>query len=232
MSVRAVVAAAGSGRRMHAVQNKVLLPLCGRTVLEWTIDALCACPAIDGIVVVGATAELATVRSLLADRPRILDVVAGGDERQGSMARGLAALAEAGGRAGDLVAFHNGANCLVSTDDVDRVIEAARRHGAAVVAQPCRDTIKRVGDDGLVRETLARAELWAMQTPQVIEWALAQRAFAAAEAAGHLATDDVALVERLGEPVAVVRCSDENIKLTTPADLLFAAAVLGQRGAR
>ena len=66
----------------------------------------------------------------------------------------------------------------------------------------------------------------------MIEWTLAQRAFARAEADGHLVTDDVALVERLGEPVAVVRCSDENIKLTTPADLLFAAAVLGQRGAR
>lgn len=226
MPIYAVIAAAGSGRRMTAAQNKVLLPLCGRTVLGWTVDALLACPCIDAMVVVAAPAELAEVRALLPASPKILGCVEGGDERQDSMARGLEALA--GAREGDLIAFHNGANCLVSSADVDAAVDAARECGAAVVAQPCRDTIKRVGHDGFVLQTLVRSELWAMQTPQVIEWTLARRAFAS----GRRATDDVALVELLGERVRVVRCSDTNIKLTTPEDLLFAEAVLARRGWR
>jgi 2-C-methyl-D-erythritol 4-phosphate cytidylyltransferase len=149
--------------------------------------------------------------------------VAGGARRQDSLRAGLEAVADCA-----LVAVHDAARPLVSPEDVERVIEAARSSGAAILALPARDTIKLVAD-GLIRETPARSACWAAQTPQVVrrEWLV--EALDKAERDGFDATDDAQLVERLGLPVRVVEGQASNLKITVDADLVAAEAWLRDR---
>ena len=107
-----------------------------------------------------------------------------------------------------------------------KAIATAGRVGAALLAAPVKATIKRIGPDGLVQETIPRDRLWAAQTPQVFERQLILRAYQEALRAGFSATDDAQLVERLGHPVAIVESTDENLKITTPEDLLVAEGLL------
>ena len=139
----------------------------------------------------------------------------------GLLAAGVAALPEQI----EWVAVHDAARCLVTLDEVREVISAARETGAAILATPARDTIKRVRD-GRVVETPERSECWAAQTPQVFRAELLREALAKAAAEGILATDDAQLVERLGVPVRIVEGSAHNIKITLPGDLAVAESWL------
>ena len=152
---------------------------------------------------------------------RLAEPVPGGAERQDSVAAGLAALPPDV----DLVAVHDSARCLVSPVDVGRVLATAREHGAALLAAPARDTIKRVCD-GRVVETPERASCWLAQTPQVFLVRLLREALGSARAEGVLATDDAELVERLGVTVHIVEGSADNIKITLPRDLRLAELLL------
>jgi 2-C-methyl-D-erythritol 4-phosphate cytidylyltransferase len=127
-----------------------------------------------------------------------------------------------------LVAVHDAARVLVRPADVTRVVAAAARSGAALLAAPVRDTLKRVAD-GRVVATEPRDSLWAAQTPQVFRIALFREALAKARADGFRGTDDAQLVERLGAPVEIVEGDSGNVKVTWPADLAFAAATLRER---
>lgn len=140
------------------------------------------------------------------------------------MAAGLAAL----GPEVRFVAVHDAARCLVQPADIARVVEAARTHGAALLAEPVRDTIKRVRD-GRVIDTPPRSECWAAQTPQVFAVELLRKALEKARADGVLGTDDAQLVERLGVAVHVVEGSPSNLKITRPEDLALAEALLAAR---
>jgi 2-C-methyl-D-erythritol 4-phosphate cytidylyltransferase len=126
------------------------------------------------------------------------------------------------------VAVHDAARPLVRAADVTRVVAAARRHGAALLAVPVRDTLKRVSG-GRVAETLPRAACWAAQTPQVFRVELLREALAKAEAEGFQGTDDAQLVERLGVPVEVVEGDPSNLKITWPEDVELAEALLARR---
>ena len=150
--------------------------------------------------------------------------VAGGAERQDSVRAGLAALPAAT----TLVAVHDAARCLVTPEAVAGVIRCARQHGAALLAQPMRDTVKRVRG-GQVRETPERSECWAAQTPQAFRVELLREAIEKACADGFLGTDDAQLVERLGVPVHVVEGDPSNLKITLPLDLAVAELWLRQR---
>lgn len=222
--VCAIVVAAGSGRRMARAVNKVFLPLGGRPVLLHSVAALAACAEVDYLVVVVAAGEEAQAAALLEtlrlDKP--WRVVAGGSERQYSVAAALAAApAEA-----DIVAVHDGARPLVAPEDIAAAVAAAREHKAAVVAVPVKDTIKVVDAAGFVTGTPDRSGLWAMQTPQAFAAGLIRQAHAAAVRDGVVATDDAALVERLGIRVKIVPGSYRNLKITTPEDLTMAEALL------
>ena len=132
----------------------------------------------------------------------------------------------------DLVLIHDGVRPFVSREVVLATIEAAKEWGAAVAAVPVTDTIKWVDTDGLVVETSAREQLWAVQTPQVFRYALLMRAHQAVRQRGIVATDDAALVERIGVRVKVVRGSYENLKITSEEDLPLADLILRRRMAR
>lgn len=228
MRVAALVLAAGRGERLGTSQPKAFLPLAGRPVLAWALEALADCPNVDALVPVLAADCLARAAELSLGpvcREKLRPAVAGGAERQDSMSAGLAALPDEV----ELVAVHDAARPLLRPGAAERVIAAAERHGAALLAVPVRDTIKRVRG-GRVVETPARAECWAAQTPQVFRVELLGEALAKAAAEGFAGTDDAQLVERLGVPVHVVEGDRNNLKITWPEDLAAAEARLRAGG--
>lgn len=208
----ALLVAAGRGTRLGSDGPKALVAVAGRPMLEWSLDALRAVEEIDEIVVAlpdGVPAPAGTIG------------VRGGAERSHSV---LAALRACGG---DPVVVHDAARPLVTPDIVRATLAALREHGcdAAIAAAPVHDTVKRVRD-GVVRGTLDRSELWAVQTPQAFRRAALEAALAVGEDALAAATDDASLVEAQGGTVRVVPAPPENFKVTTPHDLRVADLLL------
>jgi len=226
--VHLLIAAAGSGRRMGAAGNKLLLELAGRPVLAWTLEAALASPVIRWIGIVGQPLDAEPIAAIVAaaDPDRPVQWILGGETRQESVSRGLAALPA--GAEGVLI--HDGARCLVEPELLERCAAAVRGGQAVIAATPVTDTIKQVDPAGTITATPDRAGLWAAQTPQGFPVQRLRQAHAAATAEGWSVTDDAALFERLGWPVQVLQAPPSNIKLTTPFDLTIAAAVLGARG--
>jgi len=226
--VHLLIAAAGSGRRMGADGNKLLLPVAGRPVLAWTLDAALACEAISWIGIVGQPIDADPIAGLVAAAAPTKPVqwILGGDTRQESVSRGLAALPpEAAG-----VLIHDGARCLVEPELLSRCAAAVNAGLAVIAATPVTDTIKEV-NGGTITATPERSRLWAAQTPQGFGVEQLRNAHATASREGWEVTDDAALYERLGLAVQVLEAPASNIKLTTPFDLTIAAAVLSQRPA-
>ena len=222
-----LIAAAGSGRRMGAAGNTLLLEVAGRPVLAWTLDAALACEAITWIGIVGQPVDQAAISAIVAaaaaNRP--VTWIEGGDTRQDSVSRGLAALpADADG-----VLIHDGARCLVEPSLFERCGAAVRSGRAVIAATPVTDTIKQVDANGAITGTPDRSQLWAAQTPQGFPVQQLREAHATATERGWSVTDDAALFERLGLTVEVLQSPPSNIKLTTPFDLTVAAAILQAR---
>ncbi|MDH3213941.1 MAG: 2-C-methyl-D-erythritol 4-phosphate cytidylyltransferase [Myxococcales bacterium] len=217
MSVAALVLAAGSGERLGHHLPKAFVQIGGKPLVLYSLETLASVREIDCVVPVLAVPDLDRFRALgpaLADIPKLAEPVAGGARRQDSVRAGLAALpAEV-----SWVAVHDAARPLVRPQAVARVVAAARRDGAAILAAPVADTVKRVRE-GRVIETPDRAECWAAQTPQVFRVDLLREALAKADAEGRLATDDAQLVEWLGVPVSVVAGDSDNRKVTYAEDL-------------
>lgn len=221
----AVIAAAGRGERFASGENKVFATAGGKPLLAHAVLAFERCPLITDIVVVVGGHEISRACDILGRYgvSKLVDVVAGGAERQDSVARGLGLVPERC----DLTAVHDGARPLVSQEVIESAIIAANNYGASVAAVPVIDTIKSAGEADFVEATLDRSRLWSIQTPQVFKTDLIRRAYAEAEKAGFYATDDAALVERLGLSVKLVYGSYDNIKVTTPLDLAFVESRLG-----
>lgn len=226
MSAACVLLAAGRSARMGG-GDKLLAPLAGKPVLAHSLAALAACDDIAHVVVVTSPANrAAAVRIARAHGGgKVRALANGGAERQDSVAAGLAALPRA-----ELVAVHDGARPLVEAADFSEGLRIARELGAAVAGAPLVDTVKRVDARERVLDTPPRAELRAVATPQVFRRELLLRAHRAAAADGVSATDDAALVERLGEPVAVYPSRRRNLKITTADDLLIAETLLNPIG--
>ena len=227
MSVVALLLAAGRGERFGHERSKAFVSLAGRPLILHALAALGAVPELDRIVPVVAESELERVRELLAGpgaHAKAADPVAGGAERQDSVWAGVEALPDDV----EIVAIHDAARCLVRPAAVSRAIAVARREGAAILAVPARDTIKRVSGTRII-ETPSRSECWTAQTPQVFRIALLREALAKAAADGYRGTDDAELVERLGAPVHVVPGDSDNLKLTHPEDLMVAERILQER---
>lgn len=227
MRVVAIIPAAGAGQRMGGPIEKQFLRLRGIPVLAHTLKAFDQSPEVDGVViVVGARQRQVLKKKVLGPHPceKLLRVVTGGPKRQDSVARGLEAVPSEC----ELVVVHDGARPLVSVELLGSVLGAADSYGAALAAIPARDTVKRA-EGRLVVATLVREEIWLAQTPQAFHFALLRRAYEEAASTQAAVTDDAALVERLGVPVHLVPGSEDNIKVTTPTDLILAEALLAQR---
>lgn len=222
-AVAVIIAAAGSSTRMGADMDKQFVRVGGRPLLWHSVQQLSKVPGVRQILVTVSPSNEARVKDLLRETLRDIPwmVVRGGSERQHSI-RNAALLTEA---SADLVLVHDGARPFVDPGTIRRSLDAAAQHGAAIVAVPVKDTIKEADSSEVVAKTLDRRFLWQVQTPQVFRRELLLKAHEQAEADGILATDDAALVERIGASVHLVRGSHLNLKVTTPEDVLLAEAV-------
>ena len=222
-SVGAIIAAAGRGRRFGE-GDKLFAPLAGRPLIAHTLIAFEVCRLIDTVVLVLTEENLERACRLVdaAGFDKVAVICPGGPRRQDSVRLGLEALGEC-----RWVVVHDGARPLVTAALIEAGLAAAAETGAAIAAVPLADTLKEAADDGLVRRTLDRRNLWAAQTPQVFDYELLREAHRQAD--GEV-PDDAALVEALGRRVKVFPGSARNLKVTTAADLALAQALLAEVG--
>ena len=222
--------AAGRGTRFGGPLPKAYLPLCGKPILLHSAERLRqAFPAAELIVLVGDGDQETWLAPLLPDLQRLgARIAVGGATRQQSMAAGLAmAAADC-----DIVLVHDAARPLFPIEGARTCVALANEHGAALLAAPVADTLKRVGPDGRVDATQDRSHVHAAQTPQALRRDVLERALQHAKEHGIEATDDVGLAEHIGVRAAIAPGSAANQKITRPADLAVAAALLQQEGER
>jgi 2-C-methyl-D-erythritol 4-phosphate cytidylyltransferase len=216
----ALIVAAGRGERLGSGRPKALVTLAGRPMLEWSVAALRAVPAVERIVVALPADELEAAPSGTVG-------VAGGSVRSASVRSALHASGD-----GDPVIVHDAARPLAGSDLFQRALEQLELSGAdaVIAAVPVSDTIKEVGADGrAVARTLDRSRLWAVQTPQVFRRAALERSLlSATEEVLATATDDAWLIEQAGGAVRVVESTPRNIKVTTPTDLRLAELLMAE----
>ncbi len=222
MKTVAVILAAGNSTRMGFPKQLALLD--GMPVLAHTLLQFENAPSVDGILLVARPEDFDAFSALCEQHhiSKFIGLCPGGHTRQQSAKNSLDALPEDTG----FIAVHDGARPLCDPALIERVIAKAKESGAAAAAVPVKDTIKRVNENGRVTETVDRAALRQVQTPQVFRLSSYREALAAAIKDGADLTDDCQLFERTGLPVTLVEGSDRNIKITTPADLAIAAILL------
>lgn len=228
MKTVALILAAGKGKRMGTAKSKPYLLLAGKPIVCHTLFAFERSPLIDEIVLIVGHNDVAYARSSIVDAcqcTKVSTVVAGGLKRQDSVWEGLRAIKSDG----DVVMVHDGVRPFISQELLEKTCQAMKSSSAAIVAVPVKDTIKAVSPRGEVVTTLDRKTLWAVQTPQVFRRDILEKAFEKAMNDRFYATDDAALVERLGEKVTILEGSYENIKITTPEDLVLGEAILKNR---
>ncbi|NIA14891.1 MAG: 2-C-methyl-D-erythritol 4-phosphate cytidylyltransferase [Nitrospiraceae bacterium] len=224
MKTQLLIAAAGMGVRLGGGGPKALVDIEGKPMLVRTLTRFAPLRLDDGaVVVVSPGHEALFDATLKAALPGTsLTVVAGGAERQISVANGLDALAPDT----EIVVIHDAARPFVSQAAVQASVEAAEACGAATVAVPTIDTVLKADAEQFLIETPDRRSLWACQTPQTFLVDVIRRAHARASAEDHLGTDDASLVKRMGEPVKLVEGTPTNFKVTTPLDLAMARFVV------
>ena len=225
MSVFALIPAAGCGRRFGSGVRKQFLNLGGRPVVVRTLEIFQKHPLIEKIFLVVPAEETDYCRYELVaeyDLPKVAAVITGGAERQDSVNNGLIAC---GAAADDIIVIHDGVRPLFPAERLAEVVRVAAEWGACIAGVPVKDTLKEIRG-GIIRGTPDRGRVWQAQTPQAFRFDLIRNAHEAALQSGVRATDDAALVERLGAEVRMIEGSYRNIKITTPEDLLLAEAFL------
>lgn len=225
LSAAGIIVAAGRGTR-YGASDKVLLPLNGHALLAWVLHAFEASSVAELVIVVGSHTE-SLIRTVVDQANLTIParVVIGGDRRQDSVARGVAAVSEGI----DLVVIHDAARPLVTASLIDRTIEQALAIGAAIAACPVTDTLKRVRPDLTIEATVAREALWSAQTPQAFSRDALLLASELPIFQDQTFTDEAALFEELGYPVAIVPNNEPNPKVTHPGDLAILEALLVTR---
>ena len=226
--VYAIVLAGGSGSRMKSDTPKQYMVLREKPVLYYSLRTFSQLDYIDGVIlVVSSNDDISYVKREIIDKyqvEKVKDITVGGEERYYSVYNGLKCIDEA-----DYVMIHDSARCLIDTDTIDRVYEEVRRSNAVVAAVPVKDTIKRSDDKGYAAETLNRAQLWQIQTPQAFGFDLIMNAYRTMMADGNRTgiTDDAMVVERYTDTkVKLVMGDYRNLKITTPEDMIIAETFL------
>ncbi len=227
MKVTAVVPSAGSSRRMGPNSDKLFLSLKGRPLLAWTLGALSRPKFVDEIVLIVKKDAQKSAKKLVRDFgfDKVVRIIPGGKQRCDSVKNGLKAVS----KDTDIVLIHDGARPFLKEKPIKDAIDAAKRFGAACLGVPVKPTIKKVTESSFIKETLKRDQVWEIQTPQAFKTDIITRAYKNLDDHREGATDDAYLVEKLGVRVKLVKGSYENIKITTPEDLIIAKAILDAR---
>ena len=228
----AIVPAAGLGSRLGLGKNKAFADVGGLPLLVQCMRMLADTDCVSRVIAVVRPQEVKEAELMLEEYSKeyypLLPfcVVAGGKERQDSVANALSAVTESDG----YLAVHDGARPFAGKEVFKRVLKAAADSGAAIAAVPVKDTVKVVDENNLVQYTPVRSTLRAVQTPQIFKISILKQAYELLQKQHGNATDDASLVERLGIAVAVAEGSYENIKITTPEDLILAENLCKSRG--
>jgi 2-C-methyl-D-erythritol 4-phosphate cytidylyltransferase len=223
--VSAIIPAAGMSNRMKSRINKQFIFIDDKPILAHTIEKFQECKYVDEIVVVAKEDELDYCRKEIVKRynlNKVTKVVKGGKERQDSALNGLLALDERC----NIVLVHDGARPFIKLNNIEDGIKGVIKYDACVIGVPVKDTIKTVDENKDIVDTPKRDLLWAAQTPQCFWYDLIIKAYESAQKEGFVGTDDSVLVERLGYSVKMIMGSYENIKITTPEDLIVAESIL------
>ena len=207
--------------------DKLSAELLGEPVLLWTIRAFADCAIVEEIIVVTSAEKRNWVEELSAkgnfSKPFI--IVEGGIERHLSVWKGM----EAASGGAEFLAVHDGARPLVTPEAISLCVDAAKASGAATLAHPIVDTVKRCSEAGIVIEPVEREGLWAMETPQIFAPELLRKAYRCILDRGEVVTDEVSAVQAMGVDVRVVPFDQPNLKITFPGDLSLAESILGSR---
>ncbi len=222
--VTSIVLAAGRSTRMGGGENKQFLDLRGKPLVYYSLKALEDCDAVDAVVLVRRPEYASQAEAIVQHFgfSKVTGYADGGKERQNSVWHGL----ERCPSATEIVAVHDGARPLLTPELMRLTIESARAHGTGIAASKVVDTIKEADDDLRVTRTVDRTRLWAVQTPQTVNYELLRDAYRQVLDQEIVVTDEAAAVEHLGQAVQLVRSPALNLKITTPADLAVAEALL------
>jgi len=222
---RVIIPAAGKGKRMKAGKNKQWILLDDKPVIAHTLTVFQQDEYCEAIILVINEKEKQDFQALIErfSFTKVIELVHGGSERQDSVFNGLQAVTDASPY--DIILVHDGARPFVTHDMIRRVAEKAAATGAAVLAVPIKDTLKRADGSDII-ETVDRTGLWAAQTPQAFHYQLLYDANLYAQKHDFTATDDASLVQMYGHTVSIVESDATNMKLTTPEDLIFADLIL------
>jgi 2-C-methyl-D-erythritol 4-phosphate cytidylyltransferase len=226
--VTVLIPAAVMGKRMGKAVAKQFLPLGDKPLLVHTLLAFQRASQIDEIIPILSKEDMETCLREIIERYHITKVktlVVGGKERQESVSHGLQKLETDV----SIVLVHDGVRPFVTQEMIREVVEHARKGECVTVGVPLKDTVKEVDGQGMVRHTLDRSRLWAIQTPQAFPAKILKHAYEESSRHAAFGTDDAMLVERSGGKVRVIMGSYENIKITTPEDLVLAEEILKGR---
>ncbi|MCD5397806.1 2-C-methyl-D-erythritol 4-phosphate cytidylyltransferase [candidate division NPL-UPA2 bacterium] len=230
LKVTVIIPAGGRGERMKGKNiGKQYLPLEGKPILVHTLLAFEECPSIEEIILAVKEEEIDYCQLNLVKKfglGKVKEVVAGGERRQDSVYNALKRMR----KDCHIILVHDSVRPFVTRKIIQRAIEETGIHKAVATAIPVTDTIKEGNGQGFIKKTLNRDHLWSIQTPQGFESHLIKEAYSRAYEENFYGTDDASLVERMGHPVKMIEGSHENIKITTPEDLIIAEAILKERG--
>lgn len=221
-----IIVAAGSGKRMNMDINKQFIKLNKKEIIAHTIDVFYKNKNVDEIIVCIKKEEEELFKDKIINKYSFknIKIAYGGKERQDSIYNGLKCLDDKC----DIVLIHDGARPFVDDRIINESIKVAREKKAVVVGTPVKDTIKVVCD-GIINDTPNRVNLWAAQTPQVFEYKLITKAYEEAYENNYYGTDDSMLVENIGQEVAMIMGSYDNIKITSPEDISIGEQILSLR---
>ncbi|NLV89382.1 MAG: 2-C-methyl-D-erythritol 4-phosphate cytidylyltransferase [Tissierellia bacterium] len=226
--VSVIIAAAGMSNRMGSKINKQFIAVGGKPILAHTIEKFERSRYIDEIILVAKEEEIEYCRKEIVKKykfKKVTNIIRGGKERQDSVYNGILALNEKS----DIVLVHDGARPFVKLENIEDGIKGVEKYGACVIGVPVTDTIKVVGEDNVISNTPRRDLLWAAQTPQCFFKEILIKGYEKALSDGYLGTDDSSIVERVGYDVKMIMGSYENIKITTPEDIILAESLIKER---
>ena len=227
MKIVAIIPAGGAGKRLNAKQAKQYLLLHDVPILVHTLKVFQETKVINEIVLVLPKDDVALSKQFINNYglTKITAVVAGGRERQDSVRNGLAAI----NCKCNIVVIHDAVRPFVTEELIRKVVAAAKTTGAASAGVKAKDTIKETKKDNTVAATMPRKNLWLTQTPQAFKVDLLKKAYKAAYDKKFYGTDDASLVERIGKKIKIIEGSYENIKITTPEDMIMAEALMKKK---
>jgi 2-C-methyl-D-erythritol 4-phosphate cytidylyltransferase len=225
--VHLLIPAAGSGKRMGADRNKLLLQVRSKPLIAWTLLAAEAASSITWIGIVSQPPDWDDFKAIIADLKlkKTIELIPGGSTRQESVHNGLQALPTSAAQ----VLIHDGARCLATPNLFNACSEAILNCSGLIAAISVKDTIKVVDENGIIKSTPERKQLWAAQTPQGFDVKLLKQCHAEGVRQGWEVTDDAALFEKCGMEVRIVPGEETNLKITTPQDLAIAEFILSYR---